>query len=168
MTKRQIMVRAHELARTMVGDYTARMILALRQAWKEARANSTTTVTRMTKSGMEYTATFGWVKETRVLWADGDKIESSKDVFVLDVTTANFGKVDDAWIGNSGEHGTIISGTVTHNGKRGKLVLRIDEATYDEILSAKEARTKRVQVERRGPGYCHRCDSYCYGDCMAS
>jgi len=37
MTKREIMVRAHELARTMEGDYSARMVLALRQAWMEAR-----------------------------------------------------------------------------------------------------------------------------------
>lgn len=37
MTKREIMVRAHELAGTMTGDYSARMALALRQAWVEAR-----------------------------------------------------------------------------------------------------------------------------------
>ena len=37
MTRREIMVRAHEVARTMEGDYSARMVLALRQAWMEAR-----------------------------------------------------------------------------------------------------------------------------------
>lgn len=37
MTRREIMVRAHEVARTMEGDYSARMALALRQAWFEAR-----------------------------------------------------------------------------------------------------------------------------------
>lgn len=37
MTKREIMVRAHELARTMKGDYSARLVLGLRQAWFEAR-----------------------------------------------------------------------------------------------------------------------------------
>ena len=37
MTRREIMVRAHEVARTMEGDYSARMVLALRQAWLEAR-----------------------------------------------------------------------------------------------------------------------------------
>ena len=35
--KAKIMKRAHELARKMEGDYTARLALALRQAWKEAR-----------------------------------------------------------------------------------------------------------------------------------
>jgi hypothetical protein len=37
MTKRQIMVRAHEIAWTLVGDYAARMSYGLRQAWFEAR-----------------------------------------------------------------------------------------------------------------------------------
>jgi len=35
--KAQIMKRAHEIARTLEGDYAARMSLALRQAWAEAR-----------------------------------------------------------------------------------------------------------------------------------
>lgn len=34
---KQIMKRAHELARQMEGDYVARLSLALRQAWKEAK-----------------------------------------------------------------------------------------------------------------------------------
>ena len=34
---RRIMVRAHELARGMEGDYQARLALALRIAWKEER-----------------------------------------------------------------------------------------------------------------------------------
>ena len=37
MTRREIMVRAHEIARTLVGDYAARMSYGLRQAWFEAR-----------------------------------------------------------------------------------------------------------------------------------
>lgn len=37
MTRRDIMARAHEIARTLKGDYMARMALALRQAWLEAR-----------------------------------------------------------------------------------------------------------------------------------
>ena len=37
MTKRDIMIRAHEIARTLDGDYTARMAMALRRAWLEAR-----------------------------------------------------------------------------------------------------------------------------------
>lgn len=37
MTRRDIMVRAHELARGMQGDYVVRMSFALRQAWLEAK-----------------------------------------------------------------------------------------------------------------------------------
>lgn len=41
---KKVMVRAHELAREMVGDYRCRMALALRQAWKEARKPALTPV----------------------------------------------------------------------------------------------------------------------------
>jgi len=37
MTKREIMVRAHEIARTLEGNYAARMSYGLRRAWLEAR-----------------------------------------------------------------------------------------------------------------------------------
>jgi hypothetical protein len=40
MTKREIMVRAHEIAKTLEGDYIARMSEALRMAWAEARKPS--------------------------------------------------------------------------------------------------------------------------------
>ena len=35
--KRNLMKRAHEIARSLEGDYRARMSLALRQAWKEVK-----------------------------------------------------------------------------------------------------------------------------------
>jgi hypothetical protein len=35
---RQVMKRAVELAKAMIGDWAARMALALRQAWKEAKS----------------------------------------------------------------------------------------------------------------------------------
>ena len=35
--KRNIMKRAHEIARTLIGDWYARLALALRQAWREAK-----------------------------------------------------------------------------------------------------------------------------------
>ncbi|SEN77879.1 hypothetical protein [Lihuaxuella thermophila] len=35
--KAQIMKRAHQLAKQMIGDYAARLALALRLAWKEAK-----------------------------------------------------------------------------------------------------------------------------------
>jgi hypothetical protein len=35
--KRNLMKRAHEIARSLEGDYRARMSIALRQAWKEER-----------------------------------------------------------------------------------------------------------------------------------
>ena len=40
MTQREIMARAHEIARLMTGDYLARMSYGLRRAWEEARGVS--------------------------------------------------------------------------------------------------------------------------------
>ena len=37
INRSQIMKRAHEIAKTLVGDYYARLALALRQAWKEVK-----------------------------------------------------------------------------------------------------------------------------------
>lgn len=37
MTKREMMIKAHRLARRMVGDYRARLALALRQVWDEVK-----------------------------------------------------------------------------------------------------------------------------------
>lgn len=35
--RRKVMMRAHEIARSLEGDYRARMSMALRQAWQEAK-----------------------------------------------------------------------------------------------------------------------------------
>ena len=35
--KRNVMMRAHQIAKNLEGDYRARMSLALRQAWKEEK-----------------------------------------------------------------------------------------------------------------------------------
>lgn len=43
MTKAQIMKRAHEIAKSLEGDYSARMSIALRQAWAEAKIPTKTT-----------------------------------------------------------------------------------------------------------------------------
>ena len=37
INRKEIMKRAHEIAKKMVGDWYARLALALRQAWKEAK-----------------------------------------------------------------------------------------------------------------------------------
>jgi hypothetical protein len=37
MTKRELMKRAHALAKQMEGDYRARLVIALQQAWQEAK-----------------------------------------------------------------------------------------------------------------------------------
>ena len=40
-TRKAIMARAHEIARTLTGDYSARMSIALKQAWVESKGVKT-------------------------------------------------------------------------------------------------------------------------------
>lgn len=40
MTKREIMVRAWEIARELVGDLSARLSMAMKQAWEESKGSS--------------------------------------------------------------------------------------------------------------------------------
>lgn len=44
MTKREMMIRAHGLAKTMVGNYSARLALALRQLWASLKKGVATVV----------------------------------------------------------------------------------------------------------------------------
>lgn len=56
---KQIMKRAHELAREMEGHYAARLSLALRQAWEEAKAkpkNAIMYVRHQPSGGKEWVA----------------------------------------------------------------------------------------------------------------
>jgi len=43
-TRKEIMVRAHEIARTLEGSYSARMSYSLKKSWEEARMESKTNV----------------------------------------------------------------------------------------------------------------------------
>lgn len=170
MTMRQIMVRAHELARTMIGDYSARLALALRQVWQEARAaSSVTTITRKTKADKEYTVTYGWQQVARPVWADGHKIVTHSKEFVFDVAIEQYGEVEGAYLSANGDgHGPSIIGKVWHNGKQYRIVMQIDDATYAELQTAKEGRNVSVVSIETHSEYCHHCNSECFGDCKAS
>ena len=66
--KRNLMRRAHEIARTMEGDYRARMSLALRQAWEEEK-------------GMKEVKLYG--SEKQVKWAKDIRgnLQLAKEIF---------------------------------------------------------------------------------------
>lgn len=77
---RTIMVRAHQLARKMEGDYQARMALALRQAWKEQKEEN-----KMVESfeiGMALNGTFEEIKilETQKIVANGKEYELASKI----------------------------------------------------------------------------------------
>lgn len=62
---KKIMKRAHEIAKTMTGDYMARMSYALRQAWAESKTTANTVedivrkIANMTRSeAMAYVSSF--------------------------------------------------------------------------------------------------------------
>ena len=56
--KRSLMKRAHEIARSLEGDYIARMSLALRQAWREVKEvrNMVIKVNHQPSGGKEWVA----------------------------------------------------------------------------------------------------------------
>ena len=57
--KRNVMKRAHQIAKTLEGDYIARMSLALRQAWKEVKEmerNMVIKVNHQPSGGKEWVA----------------------------------------------------------------------------------------------------------------
>ena len=55
--KRNVMKRAHQIAKTLEGDYRARMSLALRQAWKEVTVqNMVLKVNHQPSGGKEWVA----------------------------------------------------------------------------------------------------------------
>jgi len=56
--KRNLMKRAHEIARSLEGDYRARMSIALRQAWKEVKevGNMVIKVNHQPSGGKEWMA----------------------------------------------------------------------------------------------------------------
>lgn len=67
--KRNIMKRAHELARTIEGDYRARMSLALRQAWKEEKEGNKVENTRLQEIIKKYGL---WIDAKGQIW--GSKV----------------------------------------------------------------------------------------------
>lgn len=52
--KARVMVRAHQIARTLEGDYAARMSLALTQAWAETKDTDLGFREMMNKNGVMY------------------------------------------------------------------------------------------------------------------
>ena len=102
MTRRDIMIRAHEIARTLDGDYTARLALALRQAWLEARLIQAGG-RRWTKAGHNriylnnlaelYGLRYGTYNTGNISWAelDGERISNNSARRIL--FTLNSAKV---------------------------------------------------------------------------
>ena len=99
MTKRDIMARAHEIARTLEGNYMARMALALRQAWLEARLIQAGG-RRWTKAGHNriyfnnlaelYGMQFDTYNTGNICWAtvDGERISNNSARQILSMLSA--------------------------------------------------------------------------------
>ena len=99
MSKRDIMARAHEIARTLEGNYMARMALALRQAWLEARLIQAGG-RRWTKAGHNriyfnnlaelYGMQFDTYNTGNICWAtvDGERISNNSARQILSMLSA--------------------------------------------------------------------------------
>lgn len=62
MTKAQIMTRAWEIFRTLVGDRIAKLSMALRQAWAEAKAQTSGTEMGWNVKALESMGATRWTK----------------------------------------------------------------------------------------------------------
>ncbi|AEH46773.1 hypothetical protein [Parageobacillus thermoglucosidasius] len=88
---RQVMKRAVELAKTMIGDWVARMALALRQAWKEAKAVVANEIgaiqlgegEKALKIG-KHVVTFEYLSKTYTLDVDV-KVQTKKKEYVVQI-----------------------------------------------------------------------------------
>jgi len=84
--KSKIMKRAHQIAKTLIGDYYARLALALRQAWREAKTMIKITLTpeqrtiveteyrRMVRRG-KYEMVPGHVTLTKAIADDAEQLQ---------------------------------------------------------------------------------------------
>lgn len=50
---KEVMVRAHEIAKELVGDYIARLKIALAIAWKEFKKKSTKTIRQLVEEAVD-------------------------------------------------------------------------------------------------------------------
>ena len=117
---RDIMVRAHQLAATMEGDYMARMALALRQAWAEARNAGKNLEDRLIEAGGKLWERHG---KRRIYF------NRLHEWYGLTYETYNTGNIRDAWVDGqrvSNNEGRGILYTLQY----GKLWYDIDEGTF--------------------------------------
>ena len=70
--KANLMKRAHQIAKGLEGDYRARMSIALRQAWKEAKKEVLIKVTGNTYPARHILkeAGFAWDKDVKAYFGD--------------------------------------------------------------------------------------------------
>lgn len=75
MTKREMMVKAHKMARKMVGNYSARLSLALRELWASIKKGVKKVVEKITKESLAGKAQ-EWI-EKRVMWSGKCTVKTS-------------------------------------------------------------------------------------------
>ena len=117
---REIMVRAHQLAATMEGDYLARMALALRQAWAEARNAGKSLEDRLIEVGGKLWEGYG---KRRIYF------NRLHEWYGLTYETYNTGNISAAFVDGqrvSNNEGRGILYTLQY----GKLWYDIDEGTF--------------------------------------
>jgi len=160
--KRNLMKRAHEIARSLEGDYRARMSLALRQAWKEEK--------EMGK------LVFGYFDYTPCIYKEKGFIKgilAVEKVKLLDAIGWNNPILEE--VGNGKIVGHRAGGGFTK-------LIEITQEQADELI-AENARLSEIQKAARekeeqelaeyeermdNSGLCPKCGTWCYGDCEAN
>jgi len=164
--KRNLMKRAHEIARSLEGDYRARMSLALRQAWKEEK--------EMGK------LVFGYFDYTPCIYKEkGQHPDYIKGILAVEKV-----KLLDAIGWNNPILEEVRGGKVVGHRAGGGFakLIEITQEQADKLI-AENARLSEIQKAARekeeqelaeyeermaNSGLCPKCGTWCYGDCEAN
>jgi len=164
--KRNVMMRAHQIAKGLEGDYRARMSLALRQAWKEVKEMG-----KLVFGYFDYTPCIYKEKGQHPDYIKG--ILAVEKVKLLDAIGWNNPILEE--VGNGKIVGHRAGGGFTK-------LIEITQEQADRLI-AENARLSEIQKAARekeeqelaeyeerlaNSGLCPKCGTWCYGDCEAN
>lgn len=96
---KELMVKAHQIAKTLEGDYQARLAIALKQAWAEKKSEKKIVIAKQTEKAKMLVLRFfditgeerkintwfpnGWLKENNIpkVWALKKKVGEIKEQY---------------------------------------------------------------------------------------
>lgn len=122
-----------------------------------------TTITTKSLAGKDLTINYGWVTEEKKVWLDGDTVTMPEDRFVLEVEVEGLGKVEMPQLEAKAtdrarelrvnyNDTNVIVGQVVYKGKRHRVIVKIDDETYETIKAAMDRSPDQAALETETVG----------------